>query len=77
MAERTSAESGQCTGQSIVQKLIAPKWRRAEGVTALINNAGITIGGQSVVDISLDDWCKVADVNLHSVLYATRALPHM
>ena len=43
----------------------------------MINNAGITIGGQSLVDMSLDDWRKVVDVNLHSVLYATRALPHM
>ena len=48
------------------------------GLDILINNAGITIGGQSVVDMSLDDWHKVVDTNLHSVLYATRAaLPHM
>ena len=57
--------------------LIVPKWWRTEGVTAVINYAGITIGGQSVVDMPLDDWRKVVDVNLHSVLYATRALSHM
>ena len=48
------------------------------GVDILINNAGITIGGQSVVDMPLEDWHKVIDVNLHSVHYmTTAALPHM
>ena len=48
------------------------------GLDILINNAGITIGGQSVVDMPLDDWHTVVDVNLHSVLYTSKAaLPHM
>jgi len=48
------------------------------GLDTLINNAGITIGGQSVVDRPLDDWHEVVDVNLHSVLYMSKAaLPHM
>ena len=38
------------------------------GLDILINNAGITIGGQSVVDMSLDDWHKYLDNTLLSVL---------
>ena len=51
---------------------------RMGGIEILINNAGITIGGQSVVDMPLEDWHKVVDVNLHSVLYMSKAaLPYM
>ena len=46
-------------------------------VDLLINNAGIAIGGR-IDDINLDDWKKVMDVNLWSVIHSIKAfLPRM
>tara|TARA_A100001037_G_scaffold300541_1_gene328300 strand:- start:1039 stop:1800 length:762 start_codon:yes stop_codon:yes gene_type:complete len=62
------------TAAALVGRVVA----QMGGLDILINNAGITIGGQSVVDMPLEDWHKVVEVNLHSVLYMTKAaLPHM
>jgi 3-oxoacyl-[acyl-carrier protein] reductase len=44
----------------------------------LVNNAGITLGGKDLVDISFEEWRQVMDVNLDSAFYmAKAALPHM
>ena len=44
----------------------------------LINNAGITIGGKTVMETSVEEWKQVMAVNLDSVFYLTRAvLPQM
>lgn len=40
-------------------------------VDLLINNAGIAIGG-SVIDLELDDWKKVLDINLWSIIYSLK-----
>ncbi|MCC7264697.1 MAG: glucose 1-dehydrogenase [Candidatus Latescibacteria bacterium] len=48
------------------------------GVDILINNAGITIGGKTVLETGVEEWRQVMAVNLDSVFYLTRAvLPQM
>lgn len=42
-----------------------------KGLNVLINNAGISLR-KSFVDITLDDWCKVMDVNLKGVFYVAQ-----
>ena len=46
-------------------------------VDLLINNAGIAIGG-SAIDLELEDWKKVLDINLWSIIYSLKVfLPRM
>ncbi len=46
-------------------------------VDLLINNAGIAIAG-SVIDLELEDWKKVLDVNLWSIIHSLKVfLPRM
>jgi len=60
-----------------VNKLAEESWRRLGGVDLLINNAGI--GGAGLVEeLEPEDWKRVLDVNLWSIVYAIRAfLPRM
>jgi len=46
--------------------------RRWGGLDVAINNAGISIRG-SFVDITLERWHRVVDVNLHGVFYVAQA----
>lgn len=39
----------------------------------LINNAGITIGGTTVLETSIEEWRQVMAINLDSVFYLCRA----
>jgi 3-oxoacyl-[acyl-carrier protein] reductase len=44
----------------------------------LANNAGITIGGKTVLETSIEEWKRVMAINLDSAFYLTRAvLPQM
>jgi short-subunit dehydrogenase len=43
----------------------------------LINNAGIAIGGD-ILDLEIEDWKQVLDINLWSIIYSIKVfLPHM
>lgn len=47
------------------------------GVDALVNNAGL-VTRKSIVDISLEEWRAMVDVNVHGAFHAVKAvLPHM
>jgi len=66
------ADSGEA--ESLVERVVGVMG----GLDILINNAGITIGGQAVVDMPLEDWHRVVGINLNSVLYMCKsALPHI
>lgn len=50
---------------------------RFGGVDGLVNNAGVAVGG-SVVDLTLDGWQSVIDINLRSMWLAMKAvIPRM
>ncbi len=59
-------------------KKIAEKFFSILGnLDLLINNAGMAIVG-NVVDLEIEDWKRVLDVNLWSVIYSIKVfLPHM
>lgn len=47
-------------------------------IDVLVNNAGITLGGRDMVDISVEEWRRMMDVNLNAAFYVSKAvLPHM
>ncbi|MFX0101516.1 MAG: SDR family NAD(P)-dependent oxidoreductase [Candidatus Hodarchaeota archaeon] len=60
-----------------IQSLANEFYQKLGDVDLLINNAG-TAGGGSINDIELDEWRKVLEVNLWSVIYAIKVfLPKM
>lgn len=43
-----------------------------EPVSLLVNNAGVGVGGQSLEDISLEDWHWIMGINLWGVIHGCR-----
>ena len=54
-----------------VERAFAELDRLAKGVDVLINNAGISIR-HAFIDITLEEWRSVMDVNLNGVFYAAQ-----
>ncbi len=54
------------------QKLVDDTAAEHDRLDYLFNNAGIAIAGEER-DVSLDDWNKVLDVDLHGVVHGVRA----
>ena len=60
-----------------IQKIADEFYQELGDVDLLINNAGVA-GGGFIVDISLEEWKRVLDVNLWSIIYAVKVfLPKM
>lgn len=52
--------------------------REMGGVDILVNNAGITGSHKKTLDISVDEWKKVLDINLSGAFYCCKAfIPYM
>ena len=60
------------TREDQVQALIAAAEDKLEGIDILVNNAGLG-GYKYVVDMQDDEWTKVLDITLTSVMRMTRA----
>lgn len=79
VAERLRRAGGQVyaarvdvTAADAVRALIAETVQRDGRLDLLINNAGIGVGGEAH-EISLADWRRVLDVNLHGVIHGVQA----
>jgi 3-oxoacyl-[acyl-carrier protein] reductase len=68
---------GDISDPSVSERLARMALEKFGKIDILVNNAGIN-RRSSTLDMSIDDWRKVMDVNLNGTLHACRAvLPHM
>jgi 3-oxoacyl-[acyl-carrier protein] reductase len=75
--DRPSTQPCDVTDEEQVRALVAAAIERLGRIDVLINNAGLG-GAVPVVEMTDEQWSKVIDVSLTSVLRMTRAvLPHM
>ena len=58
-------------------RIVAETVRRFERLDILVNAAGVMLNGPSV-ESPLEEWERMVDVNLHGLMYVTKAaLPHL
>jgi 3-oxoacyl-[acyl-carrier protein] reductase len=69
--------AGDISDPSVAERLARTALERFGKIDVLVNNAGIN-RRSTTLDMSIDDWRRVMDVNLNGTLHACRAvLPHM
>ncbi len=60
--------------QQQVFEVIEKSFPENSRLDVLVNNAGLSLGRQSIADGSLDDWNTMLNTNVHGLLYMTKAL---
>ncbi|MFM7709916.1 MAG: SDR family NAD(P)-dependent oxidoreductase [Ferruginibacter sp.] len=60
--------------QNQVFEVIEKSFPKNSRLDVLVNNAGLSLGRQSIADGSLDDWNTMLNTNVHGLLYMTKAL---
>jgi meso-butanediol dehydrogenase / (S,S)-butanediol dehydrogenase / diacetyl reductase len=69
--------AGDVTNFKDVQRMVAETVKFGGKIDILVNNAGIDPGG-SILDIDIELWKKILDVNLNGPFYCMRAaIPEM
>lgn len=72
------AVSGDLTKESDANALVEETVQALGGLDILINNAGSLVARKKLIEIDIDFWRKVMDINLTSMMYVTRASsPHL
>ncbi|MEM9558558.1 MAG: SDR family NAD(P)-dependent oxidoreductase [Acidobacteriota bacterium] len=61
------------TDADAFERLAADVWTRHGGLDLLFNNAGVGVSGE-VIDMTLDAWNRVLDVNLRGVVHGIQAV---
>lgn len=68
---------GDIGNDKIAEQMFSEIQTRFNGIDILINNAGISYIGL-LTDLSIEQWRKILDTNLNSVIYCSKlAIPHM
>lgn len=60
--------------RAAVEKAFADLPQSHRDVTVLVNNAGLALGSQSMVESTPDEWDTMVATNINGVLYATHAV---
>ena len=60
--------------QNQVFEVVEKSFPENSRLDVLVNNAGLSLGRQSIADGSLDDWNTMLNTNVHGLLYMTKAL---
>jgi len=67
------SEAVDVTDAEAVERLVESTVREHGRIDLMFNNAGTAVVGEEL-DVSLDDWRRVIDVNLWGVVHGTRAV---
>jgi NAD(P)-dependent dehydrogenase (short-subunit alcohol dehydrogenase family) len=54
------------------ERMVAETVKALGGIDVLVNNAGILVRNASVTTVSIEDWRRVIDVDLHGVFLVSR-----
>jgi len=74
MGTNALACPGDISEPSQVQEVVAATFARFERLDILVNNAGVSGIGQTLVELSLDEWNRIIKIDLTSTFLCCRAV---